>query len=156
MDFELCHPASGESQTDKADFPAQLKKGTPLDKAVAAALTTSLAYWLRDLLLIPRVDHEMDKRNDEPADPGELLKTEALKALKKKLRNLGCTNVPDADAVVRFVAIDDRSGEPIYDSIKDVEAKNVSGLVHARINEKLSTIEPVELLRLAKEAANQT
>ena len=125
MVFQLSHPESGESEIDKVEFPAQVKKGTPLDKAVAAALTTSLAYWLRDLLLIPRVDHEMDKRDDEPAEPGTLPREEALKALKKKLQDLGCKDPADANAVVRFVAIDDRNGEPIYDGIKDVAEKNV-------------------------------
>ncbi|MCB9228621.1 MAG: hypothetical protein H6618_03335 [Deltaproteobacteria bacterium] len=43
-----------------------MRKQTPKDKAVAASLTTALAYWLRDILLLPRVDDSgsMDRRND--------------------------------------------------------------------------------------------
>lgn len=42
------------------------EKGRPQDKAEATALTYSLGYFLRGLLLLPRVDaeHEVDKRND--------------------------------------------------------------------------------------------
>lgn len=40
-------------------------QGRPIDKALAGALTTSLSYFLRDLLMIPRVDeNEVDKRDD--------------------------------------------------------------------------------------------
>jgi hypothetical protein len=43
-----------------------VEKGRPIDKAVASALTTSLGYWLRDVLLLPREDGDgsMDSRND--------------------------------------------------------------------------------------------
>jgi hypothetical protein len=44
------------------EWPVVPEKGRPLDKAVASADTTSLAYFLRSLLLLPRVDpsDEMD------------------------------------------------------------------------------------------------
>ena len=47
-------------------FPLVPGKGRPLDKSLAVALTTDLAYTLRDLLLIPRlgVDESIDARND--------------------------------------------------------------------------------------------
>lgn len=61
-------------------FPIVETKGKPLDKALATALTSGLAYWLRDLLLIPRCAEEMDKRDDaghEPEKQGRGTPTEA-------------------------------------------------------------------------------
>ncbi len=64
--FFLFHTESGEQLTEEVEFPAIAKKGTSLDKAVAASLTTALSYWLRDLLLIPRIDEpiSMNSRDD--------------------------------------------------------------------------------------------
>ena len=46
-------------------YPAIPGNGRPLDKAVSAALTTSFSYWLRDILMLPRVDGlEVDTRDD--------------------------------------------------------------------------------------------
>lgn len=45
------------------------EKGRPPDKALATANTFALGYWLRDLLLIPRVDDEPDKRDDTAYQP---------------------------------------------------------------------------------------
>ena len=46
-------------------YPVCPGNGRPIDKAVSAALTTGLSYWLRDLLLLPRVDGlEVDTRDD--------------------------------------------------------------------------------------------
>lgn len=68
--FEVSYPPTGERLVDVVSWPVVLEKGRPLDKAVAGALTTSLSYWLRDLLLLPRQDEDeenMDKRDDRPA-----------------------------------------------------------------------------------------
>ncbi len=48
--------------------PVLPEKGRPVDKATAAALSYDLAYTLRGLLLLPRVDEsvEVDARNDTP------------------------------------------------------------------------------------------
>ena len=62
--FRISHPASGESMDEVVPFPAIERKGMPFDKAVAAALTSGWAYWLRDLLAVPRAAEEMDKRDD--------------------------------------------------------------------------------------------
>lgn len=43
-------------------------KGRPLDKAQATALTYSLGYFLRGLLLLPRVEEEVDQRDDRPKE----------------------------------------------------------------------------------------
>jgi len=65
--FRVVHE-KGERQYYTGVFPACLTKAMPWDKAVAAALTTSLAYFLRDLLQIPRTGagETMDERNDHP------------------------------------------------------------------------------------------
>lgn len=51
-------------------WPVIPDKGRPLDKAFASAITTSLAYFLRDLLQMPRCDPEDDisGREDRPKE----------------------------------------------------------------------------------------
>lgn len=66
----LAHADSKEHEESIIVFPAIIKKGTPADKAIAAALTTSLSYYLRDLLLLPRSEEfDMDKRDDNQYAP---------------------------------------------------------------------------------------
>jgi hypothetical protein len=47
------------------------EKGRPLDKAIATARTYTLAYLLRDILLLDRPDdeHSVDKRDDSAHEP---------------------------------------------------------------------------------------
>jgi hypothetical protein len=52
--------ASGECMPLGLEWPVEPEKGRPLNKALAASSTTALSYLLRDLLLIPRVDEEVD------------------------------------------------------------------------------------------------
>lgn len=67
--FTLMHQ-TGESRSYVFELPAIADKGRPLDKAVLGAKTTSLAYFLRDLLQIPRVDeNEVDRRDDRDHVP---------------------------------------------------------------------------------------
>lgn len=66
---------TGESEELTAKWPVCPDKGRPLDKAVAAADTTCLAYTLRDLLKIPRVEHEVDA-DDEPPPRQQQRQTE--------------------------------------------------------------------------------
>jgi len=63
--FELCRKfllehVSGEQLVCACNWPICPEKGRPLDKATAIADTLSLAYFLRDLLLMPRVDPSDD------------------------------------------------------------------------------------------------
>lgn len=64
--FFVVHPESGEAVEFDVEFPAVIRKGIPQDKAVACALTSSLSYFLRDLLLLPRfaAEENMDVRDD--------------------------------------------------------------------------------------------
>lgn len=68
--FALLH-ASGEERPIEWAWPVVPDRGRPLDKAVAGAATTSLAYLLRDLLLMPRVDEADDlagrEEREQPA-----------------------------------------------------------------------------------------
>lgn len=61
--------ASGESLTCQRQQYIYPEKGRPPDKALATANTNAIGYWLRDLLLIPRVDDEPDKRDDTAYQP---------------------------------------------------------------------------------------
>jgi hypothetical protein len=68
--FILSHPASGEAVTDEAAWVAVPRGQQPIDKAMAGALTASMGYYLRDLLLVPREDeNEMDRQDDSKFQP---------------------------------------------------------------------------------------
>lgn len=60
---------SGESFSCQRQQYILPEKGRPPDKALATANTFAIGYWLRDLLLIPRVDDEPDKRDDTKYAP---------------------------------------------------------------------------------------
>ena len=66
--YFVSHPESGEEMFGATQFPVVERKGTPNDKAVATALTSSLSYFLRDILLLPRFSksENMDFYNDGP------------------------------------------------------------------------------------------
>lgn len=67
--FVVSHPTGARMQHTGVWY-GEPGKGRPMDKALAGALTTSLAYWLRDLLLIPRKDDdEPDERDDRDYQP---------------------------------------------------------------------------------------
>ena len=68
--FVLTHGPTGESVSDEIAWICVPEKGRPIDKAMAGALTSSLGYYLRDLLLVPREDEsEMDRRDDRTYEP---------------------------------------------------------------------------------------
>jgi len=68
--FVLTHGPTGESVSDEIAWICVPEKGRPIDKAMAGALTSSLGYYLRDLLMVPREDEsEMDRRDDTKYEP---------------------------------------------------------------------------------------
>ena len=68
--FVVTHGSTGESITDEIAWVCVPEKGRPIDKSLAGCLTSSLNYWLRDLLLVPREDEsEMDRRDDTKYEP---------------------------------------------------------------------------------------
>lgn len=68
--YQLVHE-SGETWTFTRDWPVLERKGTGTDKMYGGALTTCLAYALRDVLLLPRDDDAaaMDRRDDSEPEP---------------------------------------------------------------------------------------
>lgn len=86
VEYELLHE-SGETKSFNCSSPIVVEKGRPQDKAEAAALTYNLGYFLRGLLLLPRVDErdEVDQRDDRNHDPLLHLKLE----LSTLLNDLG-------------------------------------------------------------------
>ena len=68
-DIVVAHPESGAKIVDNVMWPIVPEKGRPFDKALAGALTTSLNYFLRDLLQVPREEETMDTRNDKEYEP---------------------------------------------------------------------------------------
>lgn len=70
-DYIISHADSGESLELTTVVPVIVSRGRPLDKALFGALTESLAYFLRGLLLIPRggEDDTPSARNDADYDP---------------------------------------------------------------------------------------
>jgi hypothetical protein len=71
FDWLLVHK-SGETLPLSCVMPAESGPGRPLDKAKAGASSMALAYTLRDLLLIPRGEREVevDARDDSGYMPG--------------------------------------------------------------------------------------
>jgi len=69
--FNLTHGSTKEISEYTGEWPVVEKKGTPMDKALAAALTSSFAYIIRDVLKIPRLDEKenMDRRDDTEHKP---------------------------------------------------------------------------------------
>jgi hypothetical protein len=45
-------------------WPAVTARDMPIDKAFAACLSSGLSYFLRDLLMVPRGEYEMELRDD--------------------------------------------------------------------------------------------
>ena len=84
-EFLLLHE-SGQSLAIKCHWPICPDKGRPLDKATASADTTSLAYTLRDLLLMPRVDpaDDMNTRNDPDKPAAKPAPAKATNGAAKK------------------------------------------------------------------------
>jgi len=70
--WTLAHAASGETRQFEARFPASVGAGRPADKAVCSALTASIGYFLRDLLMIARGHDEFDIDRDRPTPRQEV------------------------------------------------------------------------------------
>ena len=68
--FHLSHPSTGQFINYEVPWFVVVEKGRPLDKAFAGSLTTTMGYFLRDLLLLPREeeDSSMNRRNDKVAE----------------------------------------------------------------------------------------
>ena len=67
--YRVEDPETGEAIVATIAYPFSPDRGRQWAKALSAALTTSLAYWLRDLLLIPRSDAEVDNQGTDDPTP---------------------------------------------------------------------------------------
>lgn len=68
--FVLVEPETGASRSYETPWLFFEEKGKPIDKALAGALSSSLNYFLRDLLLVVREEEgNMDRRNDKDYVP---------------------------------------------------------------------------------------
>lgn len=73
--YRLVHTSGEALDFEPFSVPVLPEKGRPIDKAEAGARTYALSYFLRDLLLIPRVDEGAD--NDQRDDSKHELKPRA-------------------------------------------------------------------------------
>lgn len=69
VSYRLFHVSGETLDLEPCSTAIIPEKGRPYDKAEATALTYSLGYVLRGLLLLPRVDEEPDKRDDRGTPP---------------------------------------------------------------------------------------
>lgn len=71
VNFLVAHDGGESWAVTPVPMPCAERKGTPLDKAVAAAVTYATGYFLRGLLQLPRVGEgeELDKRDDSGHEP---------------------------------------------------------------------------------------
>jgi hypothetical protein len=86
--FALEYPATGERREYEVEWPIvpNQKRLTAVDKARAGALTTSIGYFLRDLLQVPRADpNEMDRREDRDEEPPQAKPTDASRTLQAEV-----------------------------------------------------------------------
>lgn len=107
--YELLH-SSGESRRVEYDTPIVEGAGRPLDKATATARTYALGYFLRDLLLLPRVEAGTDvsARDDSGHVPGPRAPRrdpiDALPAdhVARELRSRFATDATKSDVVASW------------------------------------------------------
>jgi hypothetical protein len=89
-DYTLKHVSGEQMQFAGLPWPIIEQNGRPLDKALAGALTTSLAYFLRDLLMIPKVDGEEVDRRDDSKHVAGVIGVSGAVALRKRLKDENC------------------------------------------------------------------
>jgi len=86
--YQLVHE-SGETLALTTEFPVVPGNGRPLDKAVAIARTSSLAYMLRDLLLMPRVDETDEMNHDKWETPRERKEPPPRQSVQERMKKGG-------------------------------------------------------------------
>jgi hypothetical protein len=76
--YALCHEDGSSWVCPSIPTPIIPEKARPEDKAVATARTYALGYFLRGLLLLPRVakGEEVDTRNDAEHTPAKVVRRE--------------------------------------------------------------------------------
>ena len=104
-DYVLMHTSGEIMKFESLPWPVIEQNGRPLDKALAGALTTSMSYFLRDLLLIPKLDgDEVDQRDDTKHVAG-VLGVKGSVDLRKRLKD-ACLELSELIDVMRSKGID--------------------------------------------------
>lgn len=132
-EYKILH-AEGDEMPAEQVWPIVPGNGRPLDKACASAATASLAYFLRDLLLLPRVEKGVDLDDGDdardhgfddkpmPPPPKTMAKRSPLtidQRISGALDSLGITGETVRwHAVARAAGVDPSSDEPLTDDQK--------------------------------------
>ena len=97
----------------ESETPALAEAGRPEDKAVATALTYSLGYVLRDLLLLPRVEEgtDVDQRDDRDRVPARRIPVHASGAPQHQVARDDGEVPPEAARAVEDFAVAGDSAE---------------------------------------------
>ena len=104
------HHTNGTVVLGTCPFPIVGQSGKGEDKAVATALTSSLGYFLRDLLMVPKEDDaqqmvkapEMDARDDRAlSKPEERIGLEGAATLRQRVQVTGATLASLHNAMVK-------------------------------------------------------
>jgi hypothetical protein len=104
------HHTNGTVEMGVCPFPLVGQSGKGEDKAVATALTSSLGYFLRDLLMVPKEDDsqqmvkapEMDARDDRTVTkPEERIGLEGAASLRQRVQVTGATLAQLHSAMVK-------------------------------------------------------
>lgn len=143
----LCHSSGEQVSLRTQGWPVIPDKGRPLDKALAAALTTSLAYRLRDLLQIPRVSpdddiagrddrhHEPEAKPNGPPKEPERATAEQCSTIRALLDAVG---KKEGDAVKHY------GGADIVESLPKSEAGKLLSLLASKTPALKSILEDID------------
>ena len=104
-DYVLMHTSGEIMKFESLPWYVIEQNGRPIDKALAGALTTSMSYFLRDLLLIPKLDgEEVDQRDDTKHIAG-VLGVKGAVDLRKRLKD-ACLDLSELIDVMRSKGIE--------------------------------------------------
>lgn len=135
VSYVLYHEC-GENQQFVSRGTVVVERGRTVDKAENTALTNMLAYFLRDLLLLPRVPpgtetdaredreehHEPSRPNgyDAPPGPPELISKEQVKQLEDLLK-LHAANREKFLAAYRLGDVSDMEASSFHFAVEDIK-----------------------------------
>ena len=146
--YRVLHESGEHLDADQV-WPVVPGNGRPLDKALASAATASLAYFLRDLLLLPRVekgvdldDNERDHGFDDKPEPPPKASAQSTtrrsplsidQRISGALDSLGITgDVPRWHAVAKAAGVDPSSDVPLLDVAKREALKELAKQYRAK------------------------
>jgi len=131
------------------EYPICVKGGMS-DKALNASLTTCLAYFLRDLLLIPRCDEEVDQRPDTIAHSGTRTTPKPKGSGKSNkqtfMANVGQwinRDIAESDTAEACIILLKKNDLPVDGSATSKQFKEIADIVSGYIDE---AIEPATIL----------